>query len=271
MTPRGRAREEQVGDVRARNQQHQADDHHHRRQRPLIAIAEGGGTGRCWLELERVAQIRCLVLLAGIWRHGRFTDLRLQTTQRCGGAVDGLTRLDPHHDVEPPVRPPVERGFLSADKRLSAQRNHDIEGSPDISAKELRPCDADDRKGNPLDRQGAADDVCGAVEAPLPEVVADDGDRAVRAATAAIVRRCKRPPEDRGHAEHLEEPAARPDAVDEFGWAARRDVEACRGPRECPVKRLLTVANLLPDGVGERAVGVRATARIHDREAARDP
>ena len=71
-------------------------------------------------------------------------------------------------------------------------------------------------------------DVGGAAEAPLPEGVADDGDRAVRAAAPPSSASVNVRPENRSHAEHVEEVAARPHAVDELCLAALRQVETLR-------------------------------------------
>ena len=85
-----------------------------------------------------------------------------------------------------------------------------------------------------------------AAEAPLPEAVTDDGDRTVRAAAALVVGFRERAAEHRRHAERVEHPAARPDAVDELRLAALREVEALRAPRERVVEERRGAGGLSP-------------------------
>ena len=83
-----------------------------------------------------------------------------------------------------------------------------------------------------------ADRVGGSAESTLPERVADDGDRPVGAAAAAVVGLGERPADERRDAERVEHAGRRPDAVDEFGDAAIRQIEALRVPREDAVEQL---------------------------------
>jgi hypothetical protein len=142
-------------------------------------------------------------------------------------------------------RPPNER--------LGANRDCHIERSPDFRAEELGRCDSDNRVAHPLHHQRVADDIGASAEAPLPEAVADDGNRTVRPAAASIVvwRECA--PQNCRGAEDLEEPTARPHAVDQFRLNACGEVESGRRPRCRAVKRLLAIPDCLPDGVGPRA------------------
>ena len=133
--------------------------------------------------------------------------------------IDALTGLQPHHHAQPPVRAAIERALLAADERLRAERDRDVERPADVDAKESRRRDADDRVGDALDRQRLADDVRRARVARLPVAVADDRDRPVGSAAAAVVRVGERAAENRRHAEHVEEAAARPHAVDVLGLA----------------------------------------------------
>ncbi len=120
-----------------------------------------------------------------------------------------------------------------------------------IEAGELRRGDADDREGRAIERHRLADDVRRAAEAPLPETIADDHDRAVLAASAHVVRLGEGAAENRRHAQHLEETAARHDAVGVVRLAAARQVEAGRAIGEGPVEQLgIARAQLLPQRVG---------------------
>ena len=152
-------------------------------------------------------------------------------------------------------------------ERLGAERNRDVERAADVDAEEARRRDADDRERHALDRQRSADDVGRAAEPALPEGVADDRHRAIRAAAAPVVVGRPRPSEDRLNAEHVEIASARPDAVDELGRSALREVEPRARPGEGAVEELRPVADGLPDRVGPRRSPLRQLA--HHDEALR--
>ncbi len=108
-------------------------------------------------------------------------------------------------------------------------------------------------------------------EAPLPEAVADDGDRAVRPAAASIVLWREGAAQNRRGAEDVEEPTARPDAVDQFRLTACGEVESGRRPRCRAVERLLAIPDRLPDGVGPRAsIDHHEPLRLFHRQRAKD-
>jgi hypothetical protein len=153
-------------------------------------------------------------------------------------------------DVEPPVRPHVERALLATHERLRSDRDHDVERPSDVDAKEVGWRHADDRVGHAIDRQRLSDRICRATEPRLPEPVADDRNRPVRPAAARVVRLAERASEDRLHAEPLEETPARPDAVYVFGLRCLREVQPAIRPRERIVEEIAVRAHLLPDRVG---------------------
>ncbi len=126
---------------------------------------------------------------------------------------------------------------------------------PGGRAEERRRRHADDRERDTVERERPADDAGFTAETPLPERVADDGHGAVRSAAALIVGGAEGAAEHRRHAEHVEESAARPDALGELGGAAARQVEAGVGPGDGAIGPLaLPVAKLFPDRIGPRPV-----------------
>ena len=146
-----RACEQQVGDVRAGDQQHQRDDDHDRRERALIAVAQKRVAGRRGIEGEGLLHVLLLVLLAPVLRHRRFADQRLDAAERGLRVARGLPGLQPDHGLEPPGRAAIEHALLAADERLGAERDRHLELPADLGAKELRRRDADDRERHALD------------------------------------------------------------------------------------------------------------------------
>ncbi len=74
------------------------------------------------------------------------------------------------------------------DQRLRFERHRHVECAADIETLELRRRHADDRDRCAVDDERCTDDAVSPCEAPLPESVADDRDRAVRPASGPIVR-----------------------------------------------------------------------------------
>src|SRR5262249_15055292 len=140
--------------------------------------------------------------------------------------------------------------FPSADERFGADRDRDVERPSDLGAEEVRTGHADHRVGDALDRQRLSDRVSRPSEVALPEPVADDGDGPVRSAAASIVSFPERAPENRRYAEHVEEPPARPDAVDEFRLSALREIEARARPGERAGEAPLAIAKRFPHRIG---------------------
>ena len=109
-------------------------------------------------------------------------------------------------------------------------------------------------KGTPFSVEGAAHRVGGPSEAALPERVADDGHRAFPSSAPPVVLEREGAPQDRRHADHVEERAAREEAGDDLGFPALREIEARVGERRRALQELvLPIADLLPDRVRPRA------------------
>ena len=183
-----RPREQQIREVRARNQQHQTHDDHDRRQRPAVALAKAGvavaAGSRRNASLRKRSAPRDASRPAASPRGSAAAGRAAARCRRFGA----LSRLQPDHDPQPPARTLLERP-RAANQRHGADRHGDVERPADVDAKELRRRHADDREGHALDGQRTADGVRRAAEAPLPEGVADDRDRTVRPAARPIVLR----------------------------------------------------------------------------------
>src|SRR5204862_7901739 len=89
----------------------------------------------------------------------------------------------------------------------------------------------------------------GSSETPLPQPVADDGDRAVATAATLVVGGAKCPAEERGDTERPEEVAADHEAVDRLRLAVGRQIDALRRPRDGAVERLGPLAEAIPHRV----------------------
>ena len=249
VSTRSRACEQEIGDVRAGDEQNETDDDHDGREWPLISAAERRGTARGGIERQRFLQVRSLVVLAPVLRHRGLTDLRMNSLQGLVGFGDRLGRTQPGHDGEPPGRPAIERALLASNQRLGPQRNRDVERSSDVEPEEPGRGDGHDRERHPLDGDRPADHVGSAAEPALPEAVTDDGDRTIGSAAPSVVGAGPGPAEDRRNAQHIEEVSRRPDSVDELGLSALCEVESRGRTSERAVVELGPIADRLPDGV----------------------
>jgi hypothetical protein len=82
VPPCRRAREEQIGDVRAGDQQHERDHRHDRQHRLAVAVAHRRRAASGGLQRERLREITCFALRASVGRDGCLADLRLHAAQR---------------------------------------------------------------------------------------------------------------------------------------------------------------------------------------------
>ena len=148
------------------------------------------------------------------------------------------------------------------DQRLDAERHHDVDGAADFDAKELGRHYAHDRDRHAVDRHPRADHARGAVESPLPQAIADDGDRAVRSAARPIVGFRERAAEQRRHAERREIAPAREDPVGWLPFSPFREVEARCHRGEAAVERRQVRREAVPHrGVPAEAGGEAASRR----------
>ncbi len=264
VPPRRRAREQQVGDVGARDEQHEADDDHQRGERPLIASAQSGAARCRRVERERFLQVVLLVVLAPVLRHGGVAQLWLDAAQRGLRRLERLVGAQAAHHVQPPGRAAIERALLAANEGLGAERDGDVERAADVDAKEPGRRDADDRERHAFDDERPADDVSRAAEAPLPEGVADDRHRTIGAAPAPVIVFRPRAAEDGRDPKHVEVASARPDAVDELGRSALREVEPRARPGDGALEELRAIPDGFPDGVRPARPAVGQLAYHHE-------
>ena len=136
---RGRARQHQVRQVRAGDQQHQPGGREQQPQRRLVVAAQrrDAGAGRERAELER--QIALRVLGAVARRQRRLEDRRRDRGELRRRPLERPARLQPADRGEEPDVRLVEPGARAARQRLGAQRHRDVEAAPDLDAEETAP------------------------------------------------------------------------------------------------------------------------------------
>ena len=160
-------------------------------------------------------------------------------------------------------RHPKDRAS-AMDQRLCFQRQGHVERAPHVDAEEGRRGYADDRHRNAVHEKRFADDAGGAAETPLPEPVADHGDRALRTASGTIVCGRKRTAENRRHAERRKVLGAGEDTFRGLTFTTSRQVESCRRPGDGTVEQRHVRPQILPHrerppearGVSARDCGV---------------
>ena len=164
VTACGGAREEEVRDVGARDEQHERDDPHDRQESRSITIAKVRVAARRRDKSEGLRQVLGLVVGSKVLRNGGFPDLRLYAADGGGAGIDRLFRLQPDYHAQPPIGSPIQRALLAPHQRLGSEGDRDVESPSDFDAEELRWCDPDDRVRHALDRQRLAEDVGRAVD-----------------------------------------------------------------------------------------------------------
>ena len=254
--PRAGPCQQQVREVRARDQQHDACRREQHPERMLVRLAQhrvaGAARRRC--ERERLVARR-----AGgrIRRRNRgLEDAWGDGLQLRGGALErppGLEAADRH---EPPVgrrREPI----ATVHRRLRTERHGDVEAAAHFEAAEPRRRDADHLSLVRVQREGSPDRVRVAAHLARPERVAEHDPR--RAARLVVGGRDE-PPGRRRDAEHVKERARDEEATRGTHLAAVREVERGAAPGGDVREALLLAADLLEDRVVERIVGGSAVA-----------
>ncbi len=206
MTPRRPARQEQIRDICARDQEDQPDDPHHHDKRLPIGLPQVRYPHRRRPRAHRLDQIRLLQLRQKVRGHCRLAQERLNILERRAGALSRLPGFQPRHDREPPRRALVQERARAKDW-FRANRNDDIERPANFRAEKTSLRDSDHRERLLVEPQGLADNGRVAAEPALPERVADDGDESVRGATAIVVGR-EKTAELGTHTEAVKEAAA---------------------------------------------------------------
>ena len=202
----GGPHEQQIREVRAGDEQEQADGAEQHQQRPPESVADD--------VLDERDEAGAPAALAG--RHRR-RDLRRDRLQLAIGRLDRHAGRESREDVELVVQA-VLRGHVG----LHRHRDLDVAGQRQADRRH-----ADDGVGLPVELQRLADDVGPAAEVPAPEPVRDDRDsRAVR----AVLVRGEVAPLGHPHTECVEEIGRDPPHLDQLWVGAPGQVHGA--PRD---------------------------------------
>ena len=255
LVPRRGARQQQVGHIRAHNQQHHAAHRHQNLQRcqqqglrARVRLPDGQQRGA-----HTRARVR--VLPGELLGQGRDFGIRL---------LHGHARFRPRQPqqvtrVAVPQHP-VRHGV---ELRRHHQRNPGFERQPRHAAAKLRRSHADHRQLLPVHAQCAADRARVAAESPLPKAVADHGHRIAALLIAVLLGR-EEPSGGWLHAQHGKVVSGYQFAPDPFGTILIADTQRiglCHGE---PGQQFQVVPVILVIGIRtghELAVGRQALQR----------
>ena len=270
----GAARQQQVRDIGAGDQQHARGNRHQDPQGTRQRPAQTGSAPRRRLDHDLALDEAIAHRLRRV-RERAFLDLefepraieRLQRGLRLFGRHAGL---QPGEDADPAVARIVERVVPARRQlRLHHHRHVDLRRDAQLDALEPFARDTDDGVRVRVDDHGLADHRRIGGEAAAPVRVTQHGDR--MSVRDAIVIRREHPAGGRGDAERLEVAAGHDFAGGEFGAAGVADVKVVAEAAEDAAEDLIVVADLLQHGVGQLAAvtPVAAVARaapgdLHD-------
>src|SRR4029079_16633611 len=120
----------------------------------------------------------------------RVTNLRLHAPKRRARALDGLARLQAHHDLQPRLADGRQRAVPALQEWLRGEGQQHVRVPTDVDTREAGRHHADDgkRKALTLNQYGelAPHDIIGAAQVLAPEPMADDRDETVRRGAAVI-------------------------------------------------------------------------------------
>ena len=240
------ARQQQVRQISAGDQQNQRRQGEQKPQGLLVVDAEPGESLPCGSRVQPHRGV-LLPVVAGrdVLRQGRGEHLRRDRAQVLVRLAGAPSVGEPAHHRQPVVVP--ARGQLAVrpgEQRFRAERNRDVVRTADLDAEESLGRDADNRERMSVDTQLAADRGAIAPERPLPERVADDCSR--RTAAGPVVVRPEHTSPRRRHAQRLEEPAADEHPFGRPPLAAAGEIELARAPCGDERERLLPALDLLP-------------------------
>src|ERR1700719_1937899 len=102
-------------------------------------------------------------------RYRRFENSRRDGSQLKRGLPDGPPGFQSTHYRKPPAVRAVELTVFAGNDWLRAQRHSHIKVTPHFHTIKIRRCDADNRKGMPVDQQRLADRGVLARKGVLPE------------------------------------------------------------------------------------------------------
>jgi hypothetical protein len=229
-----------VGQVRARDEQHETGRGEQDPERRFVLFAELGNPGPRGLGDQAERQVLRHAHLRVVGRERRAEQVGGDRGKVRGRAVDRPAGLAPL--------------VVVVQERLGTDRQRDVEAAPHFDPVESTRGDADDDGPMTRERDRLPDGRRVSRVRALPERVAQHG---ARFAPAGVVGGAEQAARGGANAEDVEEPAAHPEAVgrvvSRVGRRARsgvcREIEFRRAPRERARERLLAVADRLPDRV----------------------
>ena len=227
-----RAREQEIGDVRADDQQHQRDDNCENRRRTRGAGVDVINAARARFDQQLRHGLPVLIsreqaLLGsdrGVERRPAVARGILEHRAEVRAhLIERRARLEPAHRLQPPVGG-LGQTLLAAELRIERERQRDVtirRAAQVLHPQKFLRHDTDDRHENVVHADDLADDLGIGREPARPERVADHRDRRGR---RLIVSGRERPAEQRRDAEYLKVVARTERGRREIGVAVDDDV-----------------------------------------------
>ncbi len=205
--PRGRAREEEIRDVGAGDEEDDADHPHEHQERGLGSVAQTRNPSGS-LEQQKLLRGEALskALRVGDALEIFLKELPVDDVRFRASFVERHSFTQTSHRSQPSGSKVLEhRAPGRKDLGLHHQGNVEVDRIADFDAMKPALRDADDGHGLPVHEDGASDRLGIARESPLPECVAQDHDR--MAARPDVVLPGEDPAHGGSHSESLEEGA----------------------------------------------------------------
>jgi hypothetical protein len=254
LLARGAARQQQVGDVRARDQQHQTDHahQHENRRRELLTQIGSSFLARAQEQVLADEALAEALRRVGDLLELLLVDLPVDHVHRRFRLLRRHARLQPRHDRQPAAAAVLQVVPGRRHLRLHHHRHEHVGAFADDDAVEARRRDADDRHRLAVERHAAVEDRRVAIEAPRPVAVGED-DHRMSAWRAVVVLR-EGAADVRAHAEDVEVVAGDQLAVDAFGLAVGDERERRREAREDAVEHGILIAEVAIHRIREGAL-----------------
>ena len=255
----GGARQQQVRDVGARDQENDGRDAEEEQERHAHGVMHPALSSPPVLDRQGLGDEAGQGLGAHLRLERRFDvgqDAAVQGRHRGAGLVDGNLRPQAGEQVEPVVPAILEAALVlnRIQPRIHRERHEDPGWHVDRRAAESGRRHAYDGQRLTVDQQHVSEHVARAAQRVLPELVAQDGDR--MAADRLVDLRTEQPPQRRHEAQRREVRAGDLHALD--------DVEAPPPPgsaeHEAAVRRDVREDRLLPLQVAEHRVAEHLVA-----------
>ena len=175
LPPSGRTHEKEIGDVRARDQQDEANDAHQDQQRRSESLAQASPACATRHDVDSAAMNRWRngpapgIAASTIWGHA--TASRPST---CASESPARRRAITLKVFDADNERPRQ---LGPDRRCGAQGHRDLRDTTDGRAREAAMRDADDRDGSAEDDDRLTNRVWLPAQSPLPIAFGDDRNR----------------------------------------------------------------------------------------------